>query len=254
MKAITALLIIATFIAAPSSLADPAMQARIEAQMAALDRHEFDLPRDEARKPYETFVFLGLEAGMVALDVGAYAGYTTEMLSAAVGATGRVYSHNTERVLERYAEGYYKRTMTERLADDRLPNTVLHISQYDDFGLPGRVDVAFLGNLLHDFYYRDGPETTMRFLSAIRTALKPHGVLGITDHVGIAGQDNATLHRLEPAIARDLLEASGFHIEASSDLFANPEDDHLLMVYDQRIYRNTDRFFFKAVPAPEEVP
>ena len=250
MKAVLVILLTTTmFIGAGSSLADPAMQARIEAQMVAPDRHEFDLPRDEARKPYETFVFLGLEEGMVALDVGAYAGYTTEMLAAAVGPTGRVYSHNTERVLERYAEGYYKRTMAERLADDRLPNTVLHITEYDDFALASSVDVAFLGNLLHDFYFRDGREVAVKFLTAIRVALKPQGVLGITDHVGIEGQDNAKLHRLEPAIARELLEAAGFDIEASSDLFANPEDDHLLKVYDQRIYRNTDRFFFKAVPA-----
>ena len=118
-----------------SAAADPAMQARISAQMAAPDRHEFDLPRDAARKPYETFVYLGVTEGMVALDVGAYAGYTTEMLAAAVGPSGKVYSHNTRRVLERYADGYYERTMKARLADDRLPNVVLHITEYDDFGL-----------------------------------------------------------------------------------------------------------------------
>jgi predicted methyltransferase len=35
-------------------------------------------------------------------------------------------------------------------------------------------------------------------------------------------------------------------VEAQSDLFANPADDHSLMVYDERIYRATDRFFFRA--------
>ncbi len=233
---------------APLALADPQMRERIETQMAAPDRHEFDLPRDAGRKPYDAFVFLGVREGMVALDVGAYAGYTTEMLAAAVGPSGRVYSHNTRRVLERYAEGYYQRTMTERLAGDRLPNVELLITDYDDFGLKGVVDVAFLGNLLHDFYYRDGRDQAVAFLSAIRRALKPTGVLGITDHVGDAGQDNADLHRLEPAIARELLEAAGFEIAADSALYANPDDDHQLMVYDERVYRHTDRFFFKAVP------
>ena len=233
---------------------DPAMRARIEAQMAAPDRHEYDLPRDAARKPYESFVFLGVEEGMTALDVGAYAGYTTEMLAAAVGPTGQVYSHNTERVLERYADGYYKRTMNERLANDRLPNVALHVAEYDDLDLNGQIDVAFLGNLLHDFYYRDGRERAVTFLSAVRRALKPGGVLGITDHIGIEGQDNAKLHRLEPAIARDLLTEAGFRIEAESNLFSNPEDTHQLMVYDEKIYRQTDRFFFKAVPAREDGP
>lgn len=238
--------VVAAALAIPS-LADEAMRARIEAQQATPDRHRFDLPRDAGRKPYESFVFLGVEAGMTALDVGAYAGYTSEMLAAAVGPTGKVYSHNTRRVLERYADGYYDRTMDERLANGRLPNTVLHITPYDDFGLEREVDVAFLGNILHDFYYRDGEPAALRFLTAIHRALKPGGALGVTDHVGIAGQDNAALHRIEPAIARRLLESVGFEIEATSDLYANPADEHTLMVYDERIYRNSDRFFFRAV-------
>ena len=223
------------------------MRARIEAQQASPDRHRFDQPRDAGRRPYESFVFLGVEAGMTALDVGAYAGYTTEMLAAAVGPDGHVFSHNTRRVLERYAEGYYQETMRERLANNRLANVSLHITPYEDFGLTDEVDVAFLGNILHDFYYRDGEELALQFLDAIFRALKPGGVLGITDHVGIDGQDNAKLHRLEIAIAERLLTTAGFKIDARSGLYANPDDTHTLMVYNEEIYRNTDRFFFRAV-------
>ena len=139
--------------------------------------------------------------------------------------------------------------MEERLANNRLPNTVLHITEYHDFHLTGQIDVAFLGNLLHDFFYRDGRDDAVRFLQAIRKALKPDGVLGLTDHVGLPGEDNSDLHRLQPTIARELLTEAGFDVVATSDLFANPRDDHRLMVYDERVYRQTDRFFFKAVPA-----
>ena len=66
------------------------MAARIQIQMQKPDRHEYDLPRDPHRKPYETFEFLGLKAGMTVMDVAAYAGYTTEMLAAAVGPDGRL--------------------------------------------------------------------------------------------------------------------------------------------------------------------
>jgi predicted methyltransferase len=224
---------------------DP-MAARIERQQQADDRHEFDLRRDAARKPYELFRFLGLDEGMVALDVGAYAGYTTEMLSAAVGPTGKVYSHNTEKVLKTYARGYYDRTMTERLANDRLPNVVLHLREYDDLGLDNEVDVAFLGNLLHDFYYRDGEQSAVAFLQSIHAALKPGGVLGVMDHVGREDADNARLHRMAPTLARDLLEQAGFAIDAESELFANPDDDYSLMVYNDAVYLRTDRFLFRA--------
>ena len=226
---------------------DEEMAARITAQQGQSDRHRFDLPRDAGRMPYETFQFLGLRAGMTALDVGAYAGYTTEMMAAAVGPEGKVYSHNTKRVLERFAEGYYQRTMDERLAGDRLPNVSLLVNDYEDLGLTDEVDVAWLGNLLHDFYYRDGEDKAIEFLAAIAKTLKPGGVLGLTDHVGVASGDNKSLHRLEPRIARRLLSAAGFDVVAESGLFANPEDDYSLMVYDERVYLNTDRFFFKAV-------
>jgi predicted methyltransferase len=228
---------------------DQAMFERIQSQQRSADRHSYDFPRDRARKPFEAFQFLGVQEGMTVLDVGAYAGYTTEMLSAAVGPTGQVYSQNTQRVLERYADGYYQRTMAERLANDRLPNVTLHIREYDDLGLSSVVDVAFLGNLLHDFYYRDGEEAALRFLGAIRRALKPAGVLGVTDHAGADELDNARLHRMEPALARSLLERAGFTVIDESDLYHNPADDHELMVYDERIYRQTDRFLLKAKPA-----
>ena len=61
------------------------MQQRIELQQQAPDRHKWDFRRDAARKPFETFRFLGLKPGMMVMDVGAAAGYTTEMLAAAVG-------------------------------------------------------------------------------------------------------------------------------------------------------------------------
>jgi predicted methyltransferase len=237
----------ATSVAAVLADQPSAMAERISQQMSVSDRHRFDLPRDEHRKPYETFRFLGVQSGMTVMDVGAYAGYTTEMLAAAVGPDGKVYSQNTEQVYLNYAEGYYKRTMDERLASDRLPNVVLYIAEYDDLGLEGELDMAFLGNLIHDFQYRDGEEVASVFLASIRRALKPGGVLGIMDHVGLAGRDNAKLHRIEPDQARELLRKAGFIIEAKSDLFANPQDDHSLMVYDEAIYRHTDRFLFKAV-------
>ena len=243
----TAPKLLCLFYLSAAALADDAMRERVERQMAAPDRHAWDLRRDAPRKPLATFRFLGLESGMVALDVGAYAGYTTEMLAAAVGPTGRVYMQNTEEVIKEYAEGYYDRTIAERLANNRLPNVILHVREYDDLGLNDEVDVAFLGNILHDFYNRDGEEQALAFLGSIREALKPGGVLGVMDHVGDPERRNGPLHRMDPDIARSLLRRAGFTIEAESDLFANSEDDHTLMVYSDEIYLQTDRFLFRAI-------
>ena len=223
------------------------MKQRIAQQQKAPDRHKWDFRRDEPRKPFETFRFLGLEPGMTVMDVGAAAGYTTEMLAAAVGPEGKVYSHNRERVLYNYADGYYKRTMDERLANNRLPNVALHISEYDDLGLEGQLDLAFWGNNFHDYHYNEpGEATALEILLSIKKTLKPGGVLGITDHVGTADHDNRELHRIEPHIIRAALQQAGFIIEAESDLFSNPEDDHSLEVYDEEIYLKTDRVLIRA--------
>jgi predicted methyltransferase len=136
--------------------------------------------------------------------------------------------------------------MDERLKGDRLPNVVLHLSEYAQIGLEGQLDFAFLGNILHDFYYRDGESEALAYLKSIKRALKPGGVLGVTDHVGVDGQKNGGLHRLEVPRARDLLRQAGFVIEAESSLLANPKDDHRLQVYNDSIYRRTDRFVFRA--------
>ena len=223
------------------------MKQRIDQQQQAPDRHKWDFRRDGPRKPFETFRFLGLEPGMTVMDVGAAAGYTTEMLAAAVGPAGKVYSQNRARVLYRYADGYYQRTMDERLADNRLPNVVLHVMEYDDLGLDGELDLAFWGNNFHDYHYNEpGEATALKVLLSIKKTLKPGGILGITDHVGAAGHDNRELHRIEPDIIRAALKEAGFIIEAESDLFANPNDDHSLGVYDEEIYLKTDRVLIRA--------
>jgi predicted methyltransferase len=243
------LLVVPALLVASLASADDAseMKQRIAAQQMAPDRHEWDQRRDVARKPYQAFMFLGLEPGMHVMDVWAGAGYTSEMLSAAVGPSGKVYSHNTEVVLNTYADGYYKTTMDERLANNRLPNTVLHISDIDDFGLDEELDLVFWGNNLHDYYYHEeGQVNALDVLVAIKKALKPGGILAVMDHVGVAEGDNAKMHRIDPDIVRDLLKEAGYVIEEESALFANPEDGHDLMVYDEKIYLKTDRILIRA--------
>ncbi len=122
---------------------------------------------------------------------------------------------------------------------------MLHITSYDNLELEGIIDIAFLGNLIHDFYHDEGHAQTVAYLKAIAGTLKPNGVLGITDHVGIESRDNAKLHRIAPAVVKKLLADAGLKIMATSDLYANKKDDHSLMVYEESIYRNTDRFFYR---------
>ena len=69
-----------------------AMAARINEQLIATGRDQYDAAKDPGRKPVEAMEFFGVKAGMKVLDVITGAGYSAEILSAAVGPTGTVYA------------------------------------------------------------------------------------------------------------------------------------------------------------------
>src|SRR5204863_8546269 len=63
---------------------------RIAAIVASPERSDADRTNDIRRKPAEMLGFIGVREGMVALDISAAGGYTTELIARAVGP-GRVY-------------------------------------------------------------------------------------------------------------------------------------------------------------------
>jgi predicted methyltransferase len=69
----------------------PLAAPQIAAIVAAPDRTAADRTNDLRRKPEQMLAFIGIRPGMVALDVSAGGGYTTELLARAIGPTGSVY-------------------------------------------------------------------------------------------------------------------------------------------------------------------
>jgi len=212
---------------------------------ASAERSADDKARDATRKPAEVLAFLGLKPGDTVVDIWAAGGWYTEVLSEAVGPDGKVYSQNSAWILGLFDRRYDKE-LTERLAGGRLANVIRVDAALADHPIEaGSVDLAFTALNLHDIYKRRGEAATVAFFRDAMAMLKPGGVMGVVEHVGVAGADNETLHRMDPAIARSTAEAAGFIIEAESDLLANPDDDHSLTVFDQAIRGKTDRFVLK---------
>jgi predicted methyltransferase len=128
----------------------------------------------------------------------------------------------------------------------RLGNVEVSFENVDALGINATADAAVTAMNLHDVFNFGGEEAALNFMKGVFAALRPGGVFGVIDHVGIAGQNNNDLHRIEPAIAKRLLEAAGFTIEAESDLLANPEDNHTLGIRDASLERRSDQFLFRA--------
>lgn len=194
--------------------------------------------RDAARKPGEVLNFVGIDAGMTILEVFAGAGWYTEILSAAVGPDGHVIAQTPPRFEERVGD-------SSRARAERLGNVDVEFADVGSLGLSNDVEAAFTALNLHDLA-NGSDEAGMVFLNGIFEALEPGGVLGLIDHVGIDGQDNAALHRIQKARAREMLARAGFEIEAESDMLMNPADNHTLSIRDESLGRATDRMLIRA--------
>jgi predicted methyltransferase len=215
--------------------------ARMRAALASPERSAENKARDAARKPIETVQFFGIKTGDTVVDMIAESGWFTEVLSAAVGPRGHVYSQNPPFIPED----------AEKALLARLGNAEEVRVPLAQAGIVANADAVVTALNLHDIYngFGDQPAgepAAIDFLKAIYAALKPGGVLGVIDHVGVAGQDNAKIHRMLPQQARDAITKAGFTIEAESKLLANPADDHTKMVFDPSIRGHTDQFMFRA--------
>ena len=227
---------------APVARAQDAQLDRMRAALASPERSADNKARDAARKPVETIQFLGIKEGDTVIDMIAARGWFTEVLSAAVGPRGHVYSQNPP---------FFAQTDASKAFVARLGNAEELRVPLAQAGITGKVDAVVTAMNLHDIYngFADQPAgepAAVEFLKSIFGVLKPGGILGVIDHVGIAGQDNAKLHRMQPQQARDALTKAGFKIEAESKLLANPADDHTKGVVDPSLRGHTDQFMFRA--------
>ena len=83
----------------PASPEPPVLApARIAEILASPDRNQTDRTNDLRRKPYDMLNFIAIRPGMVALDLSAGGGYTSELLARSVGPAGRVYAQTAPRV------------------------------------------------------------------------------------------------------------------------------------------------------------
>lgn len=215
--------------------------ARMRAALAAPERAAENKARDAARKPIEVVQFFGIETGDTVVDMIAVGGWFTEVLSAAVGPTGKVYMQNLPQLVQ----------PSEAPLVARLGNVQTVHTSLAEAGVNGNADAIVTAMNLHDIYngfggQPGGEAPAVEFVRSMYAALKPGGVLGVIDHVGVAGQNNTQLHRMLPQQARDVLTKAGFTIEAESNLLANPADDHTKGVFDPSLARATDQFMFRA--------
>ena len=212
------------------------------------DRDVTDYVRDAVRKPVEVLDFLGLEPGMTVLDLYAAGGYYTFILSKAVGPNGIIFAQNTPRGL-RFEEDRQDITQGEaleaKIQQGNLTNVSHIVRPLAEIALPPiSIDMVILAQTLHD-WYNPQPARVLERLLQVKALLKPGGVVGITDHIGLDGRDNRSMHRMQKQQAIDIAEQAGFLVVGDSDILNSRINDHTRSIFDPRLNRNTDRFLLK---------
>src|SRR6202158_1488223 len=193
-----------------------------EAIVVSPDRRDADRLTDQRRQPAKMLLFTGVKEGMKVLDMGAGAGYSTELLARAVGPGGSVYAQESAAVMERVKDRYDLRAQ-----HPAMKNVVHVIRNYDDPIPPeaSGLDLITFFFAYHDVTYMPADRAEMN--RKMFASLKPGGFLVIADHSARAGDGTSvskTLHRIEESTLRQEIEAAGFKLAAEADFLRHPAD------------------------------
>src|SRR5215471_13989625 len=192
------------------------------ALMAAPDRSDADRQADKRRDPLPFLAFAGLRPGMKVLDMGAGAGYSTELAARVIGPTGTVYGQNPPDNFERARNAFAARATTPA-----MKNSVALVRPHDD---PLPAEMHDLDMITYLFFYHDTTYLNVDRAEMNRklfAALKPGGVLVIADHSAKDGSDPSvgkTLHRIDEGMLRRVVVAAGFKFAAEGNFSRRTED------------------------------
>lgn len=213
--------------------ADASLPAGVAAAIADASRPEADRQRDANRKPGELIVFAGIKAGDKVVDLLPGSGYFTRIFAGVVGPSGHVYS------LTPREDANLKAWAAERR------NVTYAVQPMDQLEVPEPVDVVWTSLNYHDVVNRGGADALNAFAFK---ALKPGGTYIVIDHA--AGPNPAPdvtskLHRIDPQVVKQQVQAAGFELEAESDVLRNPDDTYTTGVHDPSIRGRTDQFVLR---------
>ncbi|WP_198030116.1 class I SAM-dependent methyltransferase [Bradyrhizobium sp. Tv2a-2] len=237
----------------------PLSSEQIALIVKSSDRTAADRTNDERRKPEQMLGFIGIRPGIVAVDLSAGGGYTTELLARAIGSSGKVYGQSRPRDPSRAPqspvtpEGNGTPATTPSAASAAptsapRPSTValaeresklrsdgvqaapiVALSRPFEDPIPPElangVDLVTLMFNYHDLGHLGVDRAEMN--KAVFAALKSGGLYVIADHSGRPGtgiSESGSLHRVEEAFLRKEVEAAGFKLIDEGNFLHNPND------------------------------
>jgi predicted methyltransferase len=257
---ITAAVLVLGIRATEAEQASPSLSsAQIIEILSSPDRTTADRTNDLRRKPEQMLSFIGIRRGIIALDVSAAGGYTTELLARSIGPTGKIYGQSRPRDPKQaptnssVPEGNSRPNLAPvatpagppaaprpspvaladrdaRLHEAGIPAApIIALSRPFEDPVPSdlaeQIDLVTLMFNYHDLGHLGVDRAAMN--RALFRALKPGGLYVIADHAGRPGtgiSESGTLHRIEESFLRQEVEAAGFRLVEEGKFLRNPND------------------------------
>jgi len=206
----------------PSDAQDNAgTTAALKAAIAGPQRSDANKARDKYRHPLETLTFFGIKPDMTVVEVSPGTGWYTEILAPFLKDHGKLY--------EAVGGGAGAKTFEEKLKADpavysQVIVTTLQPPAETEIAPAGSADMVLTFRNVHDWLPRG---TTDDYFKAFYRALKPGGILGITDHRADPSQPQdpkAKNGYVRQDYMIQLAEHAGFKLDGASEINANPKD------------------------------
>ena len=220
--------------AAEPPATDAATAAALDRALAGDHRSEANRARDAWRHPKETLEFFGLRQDMTVMEVWpGGGGWFTEVLAPTLRDKGKLILASWDPKSESKYVQENSRKLAAKLAErpdvyDRVTMAALQNPNELKPVPDNSVDMVLTFRNIHSWMGNDAAE---EMFAAMFAALKPGGILGVTEHR--AGNDQpqdpkgkSGYVRTDYAIA--LAKAAGFELVGESEINANPKDtkDH----------------------------
>jgi predicted methyltransferase len=205
-----------------------------------------DISRDARDNTQKVLSFIGVGPRQLVVDFLPFRGYYTRLFSSIVGDEGRVFAAipSVFTEIERIESG------RAEIEAARLPNLTLISGPAELAGAPPcPVDIFFISQNYHDLHDKFmGPVDISAFNRSVFKSVKPGGKYIIVDHTADASApSNVTeiLHRIQPIVVREEVEAAGFMYKSKSTALANDRDPKTGSIFGRATRYHTDRFILK---------
>ena len=185
--------------------------------------------RDGERHPAETLKFLGLQPDSHVVEIWPSGGWYTEVIAPFVAENGQFYGAHIpgDHENERFRRG------VERYKEKLAANSEVYGNAQVTTMFPGKmalapepVDLILSFRNVHNWMSFGFIDEAFQ---AFYDALKPGGILGIVEHRGDPGSEQdpkATSGYVTEAHTIMMAEKAGFVLDGSSEINANPKDNH----------------------------